>query len=281
LELRDARGGDVVRELLAPRYVTLQASTAANGDVVAAAESPRCHVGIYRINPASGAAKLLRVIDDNVIDFAVSPDGRRVAFLTTRPCVRSSTHGGGAVAGVGPQTLVVLDLASGARVTATDSAPNHSLVSVVFSPSGDEIATTYRSDGSIHVLSADHPDLAHARVFTMPGRCGYLIVTWGQSGLYTIAGCGVSPLLDPGLLLELNRSGRRVRSWTLPTCVNGIGLATDATRRHVYLQLGIGHGSIGDECSRDWSQRLLEIEPSRLRPVIESPGMQQTYELTG
>jgi len=281
LDLRDSTNGRVVRELLATRFDRLQASTVGDGDVIAAAESPRCHVGIYRINPASGARRLLRTVRDNVYGFAVSPDGRRAAYLTTGRCIAPNSRGaGGGLAGVGPQTLVVLDLQTGGRVSTSVDTPGYPLAGVTFDPTGTEIATTYRRDGSIRLLNADHPDLAHAATIGLPGRCGYLEVVWSSSGLDAIQGCGVSPLLDPGPLVQLTHNGKRVRSWALPKCVDGIGLATDASRRHVYMQVGIGHG-MGEPCGAHWSQRIVAVGATRLRVVMETPGMQQTYELAG
>lgn len=287
LYLRSATDGRVVRVLLPMKYDEISAAMARDGSVLAAAQTGPCRVVLDRILPATLSRRQLRVIREPVFSLAVSPDGRNIGYLTTPTCSQSHAFGGAgrgivaapaAPAGFGPSVLVILNLTTGVR-TATSVPRGFPLVSVAFSPDGRSVATTYRRDGTIRVMPVANPQIDRSRALQPPHGCGYINAIWTVAGIDAISGCGQELLLSPGPLVELTPTGRRLRSWTLPGCIDGTELATDYAKRQLLMQFSVGYG--GDTCGQAPVQQIVEVTGRNLRPIIRTTGYEAQYSLTG
>ena len=290
LYLRSASDGRVVRALLPMKYEDISAAMAPDGSVLAAAQTGQCRVALDRINPATLFRRQLRVIREPVLSLAVSPDGRNIGYLTTPPCSQSHALGGAgrgiaaapaapaAPAAFGPSVLVILNLTTGVR-TATSVARGFPLVSVAFSPDGRSVATTYLRDGTIRVMPVAKLQIDRSRALQPPQGCGYINAVWTVAGIDAITGCGQELLLSPGPLVQLTPAGRRLRSWPLPSCIDGTELATDNAKRQLLMQFSVGYG--GDACGQAPVQQIVEVTGRNIRPIIRTTGYEAQYSLTG
>jgi len=291
LQLRSARGGQVVATLLRS-LASLDAVLAPDGSVVAA-EDFGCRTRLLRIEPRTGRARLIRTLPESAGGIALSPDGRRLAYLTypasdPQPCgparqpaapVRVFTQDGG-VARFLPSVLAVVTLASGTVVRAATRNPGNPPFDPAWSPDGASVAVIY--SWSVAVLSSGHPDFAAARLIRPARHCGYSAVTWTTAGLLAARGCARTPAPAPTELVALPAA--RGHDWPLPPCTAGVGLLVDPTLRHVLVESGIGFGT-GPPCGLSyerWSAKIAELRPGRLATiaVLGRPGGDQS-QLTG
>jgi hypothetical protein len=281
LELRSVRHGGRAISTLLRSLGRIDAVVAPGGAVIAVVDHG-CRSQVFRIDPGTGRRRLIRTLPESAGAVALSPDGRRLAYLTypasdPQPCgparqpaspVRVHVHNGGYVHFL-PSVLAVVGLASGAVVRAPSGAPGSPPWSPAWSPDGTAIAVV--RSGAVQLLSASHPDFATARRLPPPRGCGYLTSTWTVSGILAVLGCGKqAPGLSPRTLVRLSAGGRRTHAWRLPACIGGIGLFADPTAAHVLVQADIGYGN-GPACGLHrpggWTSRVAVVRGATLGTI--------------
>ncbi len=278
LQLRSVRGGHVIATLLRSLGI-LSAVVAPNGSVIAV-ENFGCRSQIVRIGLRTGRVSQIRTLPEYADGIALSPDGRRLAYVTfpaseRQPCapsrqparpVRQFVYNPGPTTGL-PSVLAVVNLGTGAVVKAANQVSP--VWRPAWSPDGKRIAVPY--SGSIAVLSSTHPDFASAQRIQPPHGCAYIAVTWTRTGMLAVRGCGGQPDLSPRTLVRL--AVPRSRTWRLPACIDGVSLIIDPTFRHVLVQSDLGYGN-GLPCGvnyRTWHAQVAEVGPTSLTPVAVLP----------
>jgi hypothetical protein len=298
VQLRALRGGGVVTTLLSS-LGNVDAVLAPGGSVIAVA-SFGCRSDVYRIDPRAGRTTLIRTLPGSAWDIALSPDGRRLAYLTypandRQPCqperqpphpVRELVNPGGPIQFL-PSVLAVVSLATGATVRARTPDPGNPPGDPAWSPDGLHIAVTYSgSDNPILVVPASHPSFATARRIRPPRHCGYVTATWTVAGLTAVLGCGrQGPDLSPRTLVRLSSAGRATARWQLPACIDGVHVVTDPAARQVLVEADTGYGN-GPPCGRPghpgrWLIRIERIRGAALAGVASYPQNAGQLELTG
>lgn len=286
LQLRSVRGGRVVATLLRS-LGDIDAVRARDGSVTVVVNYG-CRSRVLRIDPRTGRSELIRTLPQYASDAALSPDGRRLAYLTypasaPQPCgparqpaspVKVLVNPGGPIQFL-PSVVAVVDLASGVTVRAATSSPGSPPSGPAWSPDGKSIAVTYWGNSSIVLLSAEHPDFASAPQIRPPHRCGYIDVTWTVRGLFAVLGCNrQDPALSPRTLVRLSATGHRAATWTLPACIDGVHAMTDTARTRVLVQSDVGYGNgapCGSPSPAGWTIQVALVEPAKLRTIAVYP----------
>jgi hypothetical protein len=296
LELRSVRHGGRAISTLLRSLGRIDAVVAPGGTVIAVADHG-CRSQVFRIDPRTGRRRLIRTLPESAADVALSPDGRRLAYLTypasdPQPCgparqpaspVRVHLNPGG-YAQFAPSVLAIVDLASGAVVRAPSGSPGNPPWSPAWSPDGTAIAVV--RSGAVQLLSASHPDFATARRLPPPRGCGYVTSTWTISGILAVLGCGKQdPGLSPRALVRLSARGRWTHAWRLPACIDGIGLFADPAAAHVLLQADIGYASGPSACGlrepSGWTISVAVVRAAALATIAVFPQRGGSPQVTG
>jgi hypothetical protein len=250
---------------------------APDGTIVVVA-SGGCYAEITRVNPATGAVVLLQDQSVSVEQPVLSPDGRRLAYLTWGVCLQ--THGvvrqPGGLAGTGPTQLSILDLASGATVDAPALPSGDNVDSMTWSPDGSKLAVSYYSGNitSLRVLSSRDPVFAGSQHMHAPAGCVNWPQAWIGNGLYAMQTCGQNEFPPVGMV-RLDQHGIVTGHWAVPSCVSGITITADAaSRTRLLVAMSVGYGS--DACGASWSYRISELSGSGLRTLVDLPGSDGT-----
>lgn len=293
LQLRSVRHGHVIATLL--RSLGSIDAVMTRKHAVIAVVDDGCRSRVLRIDPRTGAATLIRTLPESAGSIALSPDGRKLAYLTypasdpqrCRPAsqpaspVRVQANPGGLPQFL-PSVLAAVNLATGTVARAATGNPGNPAWSPAWSPDGSQIAVVY--SGSVELLSAAHPDFAAARRLRPPHGCGYLAATWTVTGLRAVLGCGKENVaLSPRTLVGLSAAGHRSGSWRLPDCIDGVTLHADPTARHVLVEADIGYGNdppCGFHRPGGWSIRIAEVRTT-LTTVAVFPQSGTQLEVTG
>jgi WD40-like Beta Propeller Repeat len=293
LQLRSVLHGRLIADLL-HSLGGIDAVIAQDGSVIAVVDEG-CRSRVLRISPSTGHSTLLRTLPQSAQDIALSPDGRRLAYLTypasdpqhcspvrqpARPLRFLANPGG--LAQFGPSVLAVVNLTSGTLVRA-GGQPGSGPGAPLWSPDGSQMAVVL--SGKIAVLSASHPDLATAGQLSPPKGCGYVTATWTVRGIMAVLGCGKQdPALSPGTIVRLSAAGQRTASWQLPACVDGVGLRADPTARHVLVESDIGYGN-GRPCGYPHpggnSIRIAIVGPTTLETIAVFPQKNNLFQVVG
>jgi len=284
LEKRSAHHGGRLIRVLMRSLGAIDAVVAPDGSVVAVADYG-CRSQVFRIDPGTGARRLIRTLPESAQNMALSPDGSKLAYLTypasdRQPCgparqptapVRYQVNPGG-LAQFLPSVVAIVDLATGTGVRAASANPGDPPWSLSWSPDGKTVAAVYSN--SVELLSAAHPDFAAARRLRPPSGCGYVASTWTVSGILAVLGCGKQdPALSPRTLIRLSTAGQRTQAWRLPACIDGVHLVVDPTRRYVLVQSDVGYGN-GRPCGlryMTWSARILRVRRDALTAIAVLP----------
>jgi dipeptidyl aminopeptidase/acylaminoacyl peptidase len=296
LQLRSARTGRVLVTLLRS-LGDIDAVRARDGSVIAVVNYG-CRAQVLRIDPRTSRSALIRTMPQYASDAALSPDGRRLAYLTypasaPQPCrprrqpaspVQVLVNPGGPIQFL-PSVVAVADLGSGAVVQAATSSPGNPPSGPAWSPDGKSIAVTDSGTGSVVLLSATQPNFASAPRIRPPHRCGYIDVAWTVRGPVAVLGCNRQHIaLSPQTLVQLSASGRRVAAWTLPACIDGVHAMTDATQTSLLIESDVGYGN-GAPCGSPplarWAIQLATAGPSRLKTIAVYPQNTGQFHVTG
>jgi len=301
VQLRSFDNGRVTGRTLLRSLGNVEAIMAPDGSVIAVADFG-CRASVLRIDPATGRRTLIRTLPESASDVSLSPDGRRLAYLTypagqrrhecqaarqpARP-VRTIMNPGGPVQFL-PGTLAVVTLATGATVRTGTGSPGNPLGNPAWSPDGRRITAVYAGrDNPIVIMPSARPDFAAARWLRPPRHCGYVTATWVTAGLTAVLGCNrLDPGLSPRTLVRLSAAGRPVARWQLPACIDGIRVFADPAARQVLIQADTGYGN-GPPCARlhhpgGWAIRIERVRGAELVPVATYPQNNATpLQLTG
>ncbi len=246
---------------------------APDGTIVAVA-SGGCYAQISRLDPKTGAVVLLQDETVSVEQPVLSPDGRRLAYLTWGVCTR--THGvvsqPGGLAGIGPTQLSILDLVTGTTVDAPALLSGNDVSSMTWSLDGSKLAVSLYSGNitSPRVLSATAPVYTGSQHMHAPAGCEDLPQTWTAAGLYAVQYCGPQQLTATRIV-RLDQHGFVTGDWPLRACVDGAFVTADAaSRTRLLVAMDVGYGS--DACGAHWSYRLSELSGSGLRTLLDLPG---------
>jgi hypothetical protein len=293
LQLRSVRHGRVIATLLR-KLGSIDAVMTRNHSVIAVVDYG-CRSRVLRIDPRTGAATLIRTLPESAGSIALSPDGRKLAYLTypasdpqrcqpaRQPAspVRVQANPGGLPQFL-PSVLAIVNLATGTVARAATGNPGDPPWSPSWSPGGSQIAIVH--SGSVELLSAAHPDFAAARQLRPPHGCGYVAATWTVTGLHAVLGCGKEDLmLSPRTLVRLSAAGHRSGSLRLPDCIDGITLHADPTARHVLVEADIGYANdprCGIHRPGGWSIRIAEVRAT-LTTIAVFPQSGSQLEVTG
>jgi hypothetical protein len=297
LQLRSMRSGRVMVTLLRS-LGDIDAVRARDGSVIAVVNYG-CRSRVLRIDPSTGRSALIRTLPQYASDVALSPNGRRLAYLTypasTPQTCRPSRQPAspvdvlvnpGGPAQFLPSVVAVVDLASGATVRAATSSQGSPPSGPAWSPDGKSVAvTTYSGNGSIVLLSAAHPDFTSAPQIRPPHRCGYIDVTWTVRGMFAVLGCDrQDPMLSPRTLVRLSATGHRVATWTLPACIDGVHAMADAAQTSVLVESDVGYGNgapCGSPSQAGWTIQVAVPGLTRLRKVAVYPQNASQLYVTG
>jgi hypothetical protein len=285
VQLRSLRNGRVIAVLL-HSLGDVQAVPAPGGSVIAVT-SFGCRSEVYRIDPRTGRSTLLRTLPESATDIALSPDGRRLAYITypasdrqacqpdrqPRRPVRTVVNPGGPIQFL-PSVLAVASLATGATVHAATPSPGNPFSDPAWSPDGRQIAAVYSGgDNPVLVMPAARPRFATARWIRPPRRCGYVAATWTVAGPAAVLGCGKQdPGLSPRTLVQLSAAGHPSARWRLPACIDGVQVLTDPAQRQVLVEASTGYGNGPRGCgSGRWLDRIERVRGTALAAVASYP----------
>ncbi len=287
LQLRSLRTGRVIRTLL--RSVgDIKATARPDGDVIAA-ESFGCKARLLRINPVTGRKTVIGALPEPVLDVALSPDGTRLAFITTQRRVpRSCTpvaqprhpvtvlmNPGGPEIGIPATGLAIFNLGTRAIVTTRHQSAARSALTLAWSPDGRRIAVTAGATALaswpnvVELLSAARPDVRTARTIRPPRRCAFTIVAWPTSGLVAGAQCPKADRRNRPRFVRLSPAGRIAFRWPrLPGCTDGVQAFTLGARVLVAADLRVSDGKpCGVRRPGGDAVRLLELQRAGFAPV--------------
>jgi hypothetical protein len=250
LQLRSIRHGRLIRSLLRS-LGNIEATSASDGMVIAAVDFG-CRSQLLRIDPATGKRTLIREVPESVQNMALSPDGRRLAYLTNlpsqrQPCqrMRQPRHpvkevinpGGPIQLPPAAMMLTIINLASGAtvRVRIRHAADP------TWSPDGTEIAVTNTWAHLTRVLSASTLASLAMHKFVPLCQFAYAGSAWTRSGLAVAMQCNIEhgpnrPFVE---LVPLTGRARPARL-ELPRCTSGVGLSYAAENALIWAGLGYG-----------------------------------------
>ncbi len=296
LQLRSVHTGRVVVTLLRS-LGNIDAVRARDGSVIAVVNYG-CRSRVLRIDPRTGRSALIRTLPQYASDVALSPDGRRLAYLTypssaPQPCgpARQPVSPEEVLVNPGgpaqflPSVVAVVDLASGSTVRAATSDPGSPPSGPAWSPDGKSVAVTYSGTSSIVLLSAAHPDFASAPQIRPPHRCGYIDVTWTARGLLAVLGCNrQDPALSPRTLVRLSATGHRAATWALPACIDGVHAMTDAAETRALVESDVGYGNgapCGSPSPAGWTTQVAVVGPAKLRTIAVYPQNASQLHVTG
>ncbi len=253
LQLRSVRHGRLIRTLLRTLggLGSLEAVPAGDGKVLAAADFG-CRSKLFLVNPATGRSRLIRVVPESVQDIAVSPDGRRLAYITgvpsqRQPCApaRQLRHP------VNVKTVeelpdtpaydvvAVISLATGATVRAR--IPHGA--DPTWSPDGRDVAVTDLWANQAYVLSAARLKVLTRHKFLPPHGCGYTATGWTRTGLTVAVQCDIErPRSLPSLGFLPLTWRAKTRMLPLPRCAAGTSVSFAEPAALVGVGLGYGGG---------------------------------------
>src|SRR3954471_4729188 len=149
LQERAISDGHIVREITSITSVYQALARAPDGSVIAAlSDKGGCAATLERIDRVSGQRHVIRQVGQSVSELSVSPDGRRVAFVTSTECIASHTAPAAFVQSsapnkAAPSGFVILDLTTGRLVSTQTDAPGHPLGLATWSSDGRQVATDY------------------------------------------------------------------------------------------------------------------------------------------
>jgi dipeptidyl aminopeptidase/acylaminoacyl peptidase len=280
--LRRFSDGNVETQLsVAHGTGTFGAAESPDGSIILTTSSTSggCHTRIERLDPKTGATRVIRTVSDTMSYVTLSPDGHRLAYVTYPSCAAATPYvcpggpraecSGGPAASL-PNVLGVLDLTTGATVRSGTDNVGHPILEPTWSPDGKQLAVTYpgEQDGVL-ITSATRPELRSAPKLRAPAHCTYGAPAWTVSGIVVSRAC---PLKDPlaqtrygahpDALALVSSAGRVSQLWPLPRCVDGITSVTDPQRRAVLVQSTIGYGN--DACGAHWSTEVSRLDGTRL-----------------
>ncbi|MGZ4142338.1 MAG: hypothetical protein ACXVQY_07485 [Actinomycetota bacterium] len=199
-----------------------------------------CTTYLDRLDARTGRLHLISRIGNVVDDLALSPDGQHVAYMSYPYCkVPPKTKGINPGGGIGPgagegfnaYVLVIFDLATGTQISTATPDPGNPLRSLSWSPDGRRLAAEY--DGphgiAIRVFDVSHGlSFARAASINATRYCAYLAPAWTTSGIIAAEGCDKkSSVPSPSRLLRLSPTGKVLHEWSLPGCINGLGIFAD------------------------------------------------------
>lgn len=254
LELKDSRDGHLVRVLLQDKGTSMSAARERDGSALVAVTKD-CTTRVERIAQADSQIRLVRTIKEPIFGMVLSPDGIRIAYRTYPTCAKRGgpsrkTSGGGVV--YLPNVLAVVNLRTGARVATATEQPGHPFEGIAWSPDGAEIAVGYEGDPPrVLLLDSSHPSFHGARALRARRGCSYFGPAWTRMGIIVIEGCSAEPLVSPDRLVRINNDGVVVQHWTLPACIDGIGMVIDSRFSNILIEMGIGYGAT-PPCGREY-----------------------------
>jgi len=295
VQLRSLRTGRVIATLL-HSLGQVDAVPAPGGSVIAVA-SFGCRSLIYRLDPRTGRAALIRTLPETATDISLSPDGSRLAYLTypardRQSCVAEHQPARPVKEVIGPDlpqwlpsVLAVVSLATGSTVRTAAPTVGDPFWDPAWSPDGRQLAAVYGGgDSPILVMPAAHPSFASARRIRPPRHCQYVSATWTVHGLTAVLGCGQAAAgLSPRTLVQLSAAGRPAVRWRLPACIDGVHVLTDPAARQVLVEADTGYGN--GPCGHPrggWRVRIERVRGAALTAVASYPAWGgPSLQLTG
>jgi hypothetical protein len=267
LQLRSVTDGHVTATVLSTLDGISGVSWAPDRSLLVAVGGSRCVTRLERVDLSNGKTTLMRTLDTEVGEIAVSPDGTRLAYTTWQreeePC-RRVTPGPGGLVEFWPYELNVLDLQTGA--TMQSSTPvGEGVGHLTWSPDGTRLLAEDMR-GPV-LLDPEHPSLAGSAHLRAPAGCTYSDPVWTTQGIVVNDQCGAV-----GRLTRVSAAGTVEQHWPLPACGGSRSIVTDATRTEVFLLVEQGYGNDGP-CAVEKISRafIATIDGPALRTIQTLP----------
>jgi WD40 repeat protein len=294
LELRWYGDGELVKTLQTTDDA-LAATRAADGSILTTLSSTShgCRTRIERRDQSTAKATLVRTSSDTMSHIALSPDGRRLAYVTFPSCAAATPPScSGTCNGPArflPNVLGVLNLATGAVVKSATDNPGSPISGVSWSSDGSKLVVDFLDDPPrVLVVDPAKPRISSAPQIQAPKGCVYTAAVWIRSGIVVARTCptgdnaSLAPLLDPDALVRVSSTGRVEGSWPLPGCIDGVSAVADPTYTTALVQVDVGYGN--GTCSVSWYREFLRLDGTQLATVLSAPqpvGGGTSWDLAG
>jgi hypothetical protein len=277
VQIRSLADGHVLRTLsIGSGRSVADASPGPHGSLLVADTDSHCQATVERVNVGTGDVTILRHINRTVVEMALSPDGRYLAYVTSPTC--PETRGDTEV--ISPGVLAVVNLATGSTRTlgqaGNPKAPledqGRSYEYPSWSPTSRQIVVDYQTDWSkLLIVPVGHLTRSSSTKIHSPIGCSYASPLWTDAGIVATEACGPSPSsrLSPHELVEVSATGTIRRTWTLPACTGGFQIQERQPAGPIVVELDIGYGD--KACSHRYLSRLSELTPTGLRTIINLP----------
>ena len=233
-----------------------------------------CATAIQSIDPHTGRVREIRQINNEVTSPALSPDGRRLAYITRPRCLVQG-NGSGPIQ-FNPNVAAITDLSTGHTMLAPTPNPGNPVGNLRWSPDGKHLIAQWFGPNNFPIIVFDvaHFSFARGHIINPPKFCTYQVPAWTTNGIIASKGCtrdtaAGAGLLSPFGLVRLNLAGKVLQEWPLPKCIDGIRSYPDAIYRDVLVTADVGYQGCPPGPGGASRQSVLELTGGKLSTLFQ------------